>query len=63
MCCLNGTMFSVPLEVLGGFETRVRQLNMYNKKKTRHHMPTLPINKMLYIYVLCPHSEHKKNLF
>ncbi len=22
----------------------------------------LPIDKMLYIYVLCPHSEHQKNL-
>ncbi len=23
----------------------------------------LPIDKMLYIYVLCPHSEHQKNTF
>jgi hypothetical protein len=22
----------------------------------------LPINKMLYIYLLCPHSEHQKNI-
>jgi hypothetical protein len=23
----------------------------------------LPINNMLYIYLLCPNSEHRKNLF
>ncbi len=25
-------------------------------------MLALPINKMLYIYLLCPHSEHQKNI-
>jgi hypothetical protein len=23
----------------------------------------LPIDKMLYIYLLCPHSKHRKNAF
>jgi hypothetical protein len=27
------------------------------------HMLALPIVKMLYIYILCPHSEHQKNPF
>jgi hypothetical protein len=26
-------------------------------------MLALPIAKMLYIYLLCPHSEHPKNPF
>jgi hypothetical protein len=32
--------------------------------QTRHHKHmALPINKMLSIYPLCPHSEHQKNPF
>jgi hypothetical protein len=27
------------------------------------NMLVLPIDKMLYIYLLCPHSEHQKNPF
>jgi hypothetical protein len=26
------------------------------------NMLALPIDKMLYIYLLCPHSKHQKNL-
>jgi hypothetical protein len=32
-------------------------------KQGMTNMVALPIDKMLYIYVLCPHSEHQKNLF
>jgi transposase-like protein len=33
------------------------------KKKGITNALALPIIKMLYIYLLCPHSEHQKNPF
>jgi hypothetical protein len=31
------------------------------KKQGITNTPALPIDKMLYIYLLCPHSEHQNN--
>jgi hypothetical protein len=43
--------------------TKVSQFPNDIEKQGITHTLALPIDKMLYIYVLCPHSEHQKNLF
>jgi hypothetical protein len=37
--------------------------NATYKKQGITNMLALPIDKMLYIYLLCPHSEQQNNLF
>jgi hypothetical protein len=43
----------------------IGQLEHWNQVSTRHPKNTLalPIDKMLCIYLLCPHSEHQNNPF
>jgi hypothetical protein len=37
------------------------KLSNYNLNKRITNTLALPMNKMTYIYLLCPHSEHPKN--
>jgi hypothetical protein len=43
--------------------TKVSQFPNDMEKQGITHTLALPIDKMLYIYLLCPHSEHQKILF
>jgi hypothetical protein len=53
----------IPDRVWCNFQYSVHSGNNLELKQGITNKLALPIDKMLYIYLLCPHSEHQKNPF